>query len=79
VPPPLDRPALLARRREIGDNLREARLAAGMTQERVALQAGIERPTLNRIEQGHAAARIDTLIQVSEVIGVDLGELMRRR
>ncbi|MEW2636068.1 helix-turn-helix transcriptional regulator [Streptomyces sp. NPDC048389] len=50
-----------------------------MTQEAVTLQAGIERPTLNRIEQGHAAARIHTEIQVSEVIGVELAEQMRRR
>jgi transcriptional regulator with XRE-family HTH domain len=77
--PPLDHPRLLARRREIGDNIREARLAANLTQEAVALQAGIERTTLNRIEQGHSAARIDSLIQISEVIGVELSDLMRRR
>jgi transcriptional regulator with XRE-family HTH domain len=76
--PPKDQPEwVLARRREIGDNIRAARTRAGLTQEQVAHQAGIERHTLNRIEQGHSSARLDTLILIADVIGVPLAELVR--
>ncbi|MFF5451899.1 helix-turn-helix domain-containing protein [Streptomyces sp. NPDC012950] len=79
--PPNDHPDdwVLAHRRDIGDNLREARRAAGLTQEQVALAAGIERPTYVRIERGQASARVDTLIRIAAVLGVDLSVLVRRR
>jgi transcriptional regulator with XRE-family HTH domain len=70
---------VLARRREIGDNIRDARTARGLSQEAVALDAGIERPTLNRIEGAHASARVDTLIRIAAVLDVELSDLVRRR
>nr|WSX48909.1 helix-turn-helix domain-containing protein [Streptomyces sp. NBC_00974] len=68
---------VLARRRKTGDNIRTARRQADLTQEQVALRAGIERPTLNRIEGGHASARLDTLILIADAIGVPLAHLVR--
>lgn len=76
--PPNDQPDWVhARRREIGDHIRTARLDAKLTQEGVALRAGIERHNLNRIEQGHAAARLDTLLRIADAIGVPLTDLVR--
>lgn len=76
--PPNDQPEWVhARRREIGDHIRAARLDAKLTQERVALLAGIERHNLNRVEQGHAAARLDTLLRIADAIGVPLSQLVR--
>ena len=76
--PPNDQPEWVhARRQEIGDHIRAARLRAGLTQERVALRAGIERHNLNRIEQGHVAARLDTLLRIADAIGVSLADLVR--
>ncbi|MFJ8855081.1 helix-turn-helix domain-containing protein [Streptomyces sp. NPDC102437] len=66
-----------ARRREIGDQIRAARLYANLSQEEVALRAGITLGPYNRIEQGHAAARIDTLIRVADAIGVPLADFVR--
>ncbi|MFE5560923.1 hypothetical protein [Streptomyces sp. NPDC056544] len=45
----------------------------------VALRAGIERHTLNRIEGAHAAARLDALILVliADAVGVPLAQLVR--
>lgn len=57
--------------------MREARRAAKLTQEDLALRAGIDRQTLNRIERGHASARLDTLIVIADVLAVDLSELVR--
>ncbi|WP_236244312.1 helix-turn-helix transcriptional regulator [Streptomyces sp. CC210A] len=60
MPRPTDSPArVLARRRAIGDRIRAARLHANLTQVALALRIGMARHSLNRIEQGHSAARID--------------------
>ncbi|MFD8407156.1 helix-turn-helix transcriptional regulator [Streptomyces anulatus] len=74
VPPP---DWVIARRRAIGDRIRAARLAARYTQEHVALRIGMDRATYNRIEQGHAAALVDSLILIADAIGAPLSELVR--
>jgi transcriptional regulator with XRE-family HTH domain len=72
---PLER--VIARRRAIGDHIRAARLHANLSQEEVALRAGITLAPYNRIEQGHAAALIDSLIRIADAIGVPLADLVR--
>lgn len=57
---------------ELGQRLRRARLAARLTQERVADLAGISRPRYRDIETGIAAARVTTLINVSRALGLEL-------
>ncbi len=39
--------------------------------------AGMDRQAVNRIEQGHAAAYIDTLIRIAAALRVPLADLMR--
>ena len=68
---------VVARRRQIGDQIRAARLHANLTQEAVANAIPMERPNYNRIEQGHSAATLDTLLLLADVIGVPLAELVR--
>lgn len=76
--PRTDPPAwVLTRRRAIGDEIRAARRAAGLTQEQVALAAGIERHNYGRIEQGHVGARLDSLLLIADALGVPLAELVR--
>lgn len=76
---PVDPPAwLLQRRREIGDNLRDARLQRNLTQEKLAERAGIDRQAVGRIEAGHGAARLDTLLLLADALGVSLADLVRR-
>lgn len=74
VPPPA---WVIARRRAIGDHIRAARLDAGLTQEQTALRIGMDRATYNRIEQGHSAALLDSLILIADAIGVPLADLVR--
>ncbi|MBE4735668.1 helix-turn-helix domain-containing protein [Streptomyces caniscabiei] len=73
--PPPDR--VLERRRAIGDHIRAARLASGLTQEKLADLSGMDRQSINRIEQGHQAAIIDNLIRISDALGVPLADLVR--
>lgn len=68
---------VLARRRQIGDQIRAARLAANLTQEAVANSIPMDRATYVRIEQGQAAALLDTLLLIADAIGVPLAELVR--
>lgn len=74
-PPPTDR--VLARRRAIGDHIREARLHANLTQEALALRVGMDFASYNRIEQGHSSPLLDTLIRIADAIGVPLADLVR--
>jgi transcriptional regulator with XRE-family HTH domain len=68
---------VLGRRRVIGDQIRAARREAGLSQEKLAELAGMDRQSINRIEQGHQAALIDNLIRIADALGVPLAELVR--
>lgn len=58
--------------REIGELFRQARVAAGMTQEQVADLAGISRPRYRNIEKGTAAARATTLVNVARALNLEM-------
>ncbi|MFF9248787.1 helix-turn-helix domain-containing protein [Streptomyces globisporus] len=75
-PMPPDR--VRARRLQIADAIRAARLGAGLTLEAVSLRTGIRIATLSDIEQGHSSPQLDTLIRVADGIGVELEVLVRR-
>ena len=64
-------------RRVIGDHIRAARLESKLTQEKLAELAGMDRQSINRIEQGHQAALIDNLIRIAHALNVPLADLVR--
>lgn len=68
---------VLARRRVIGARIREARLYANLTQEKLAELAGMDRQSVNRIEQGHASPLLDNLIRLADALGTPLADLVR--
>lgn len=68
-----------ARRRVIGDRIRAARVAAHLTQEAVAGRSGLDRKTVNRLEQGHTSPLLDHLLLVADAIGVSLADLVREQ
>lgn len=68
---------VLAHRRAIGDRIREVRTAAKLSQQRLAELAGMERQAVNKIELGHQAAYIDSLIRLAAALKVPLADLMR--
>lgn len=67
---------VLTRRRAIGDNIRAAREAKRLSQERLAELVGVDRKTVNRIEQGSHATDIDRLILIAHALGVPLSRLV---
>ncbi|WP_371624031.1 helix-turn-helix domain-containing protein [Streptomyces sp. NBC_01116] len=65
------------RRRAIGDTVRAARTAAGLTQEGLAGRAGLDRKTVNRLEQGITSPLLDHLLVIADALGVPLSDLVR--
>jgi transcriptional regulator with XRE-family HTH domain len=58
--------------RGAGERFKEARLAANMTQEEVAIKAGCRRATVSDFERGvYPGARVVTVSKLCEVIGAD--------
>ncbi|TYR35690.1 helix-turn-helix transcriptional regulator [Mesorhizobium microcysteis] len=57
---------------EIGRLLKQARLAASLTQEQIADMAGISRPRYRDIETGTAAARATTLMNIARALGLEM-------
>ncbi|MEI5668466.1 helix-turn-helix domain-containing protein [Bosea sp. CCNWLW174] len=57
---------------EIGRLLKQTRHAASLTQEQVADLAGISRPRYRDIETGVAAARANTLINITRALGLEI-------
>ncbi|MFE0270794.1 helix-turn-helix domain-containing protein [Streptomyces sp. NPDC058992] len=70
---------VLSRRRQIGANIRAARLHANLTQQTISERTGIDRSVIVNIEHGHSAALVDTLILIADAIGIDLSQIVRQR
>ena len=62
--------------KEIGRRIREARLAAGLTQEEAAAAAGIDAKRWQRLEQGSVNATLRTLGRVAEALGMTFWALL---
>ncbi|MEU6376833.1 helix-turn-helix transcriptional regulator [Streptomyces sp. NPDC046909] len=73
--PPDDR--VLARRRQVGEQIRRVREQHNLTQGDVCGRSGIDIATYSRIEQGHSSPLLDTLIRIADAMGVELFELTR--
>ncbi|MEU0809837.1 helix-turn-helix transcriptional regulator [Streptomyces sp. NPDC005970] len=68
---------ILARRRAVGDRIRELRRWRNLTQKRLGDKAGNDRKAMNRIELGHHSPGLDTLIRIADALDVSLAELVR--
>ncbi|MEU7416667.1 helix-turn-helix transcriptional regulator [Streptomyces antibioticus] len=66
---------ILARRRALGDRIRETRNDRKLSQEKLADLAGLDRQAVNRIELGHQAALVDNLFRIARALDVPLRDL----
>lgn len=66
---------VLLRRRVIGDRIRGLRRARKLSQEKLAELAGLDRQSVNRIEQGHQSVLLDNLIQLLAALEATFGDL----
>lgn len=74
APPPDE--WVIARRQDIGEQIRDARRAARLSQEALAERAGMDRQAINRIELGRQAAYIDNLIRIAYALDLPLADLV---
>ena len=63
-------------RKVLASRLYELRTNADLSQAALAEIAGIDRKTINRIENGHFAPSIDTLVRLSIVLRVPVTSLL---
>jgi transcriptional regulator with XRE-family HTH domain len=69
-------PTTLDVQKEIGRRIRDARVAAGLTQEAAAAAAGIDVKRWQRLEQGGVNATVRTLGRVAEALGMTFWGLL---
>jgi transcriptional regulator with XRE-family HTH domain len=62
----------------LGDELRNAREAADLTQEQVAAAAGIDRAYLSLLENNHKSPTVDTLFRICKALGVPASQILAR-
>lgn len=60
----------------MAENLRRLRKERGLSQELLALEAGVDRTMLSKIERRIANPSIETLLKLSNRLAVDLRELI---
>lgn len=72
-----DRRELRDRRRLVfGDRLRELRRGRGMSQEQLALAAGVDRTHLVAVERGYRSILLDRVHELADALGVSASELL---
>lgn len=59
----------------VGRNVRRVRVAKGISQERLAFDAGVDRSYLGGMERGEANPTVDVLDRLALTLGVPLGAL----
>ena len=60
----------------VGDRMRAARVAAGMSQADVEKTSGVPKTMLSRYENNHVSPSLDSLGRIATAIGVTQGSLL---
>ncbi len=61
----------------VGQNVRKYRKEKGLTQEKLALEAGITSEYVSRIENGKENPTVELLFKISRVLEIELAELVK--
>ena len=61
----------------VAERLLELRTNRGLSQARLAELAGVDRKTINRIENGHFSPSLDTLTRLSVVLKCRLADFLK--
>ena len=56
---------------QIGNAIRRARKKSGMSQSELGEKTGLRQGTISQIEKGHAAAKLETILAVLSVLGLE--------
>ena len=61
-----------------GEELRKARQDAGLTQEKLSFEAGLDRTYISHLENNHKSPTLDVLFRLSDALGISASELVAR-
>ena len=61
-----------------GEELRKAREAAGLTQEKLSFEAGLDRTYISLLENDKHSPSLDVLLRICDAVGVTASELIAR-
>ena len=64
-------------RLRLAHNVKQLRKARGLAQERLALEAGVDRTMLSKIERRLTNPSLETLLKLAQCLGVDIIELLK--
>jgi transcriptional regulator with XRE-family HTH domain len=62
--------------RAFAENLRNHRKRKGLSQEQLGFRAGLHRTEISLLERGARVPRIDTLIKLVAVLGIEVDDLL---
>jgi transcriptional regulator with XRE-family HTH domain len=60
-----------------GRVLRQARTGCGLTQEKLALDSGLDRTFISLLERGLRQPSLTTLVQLADALGAEASDLVR--
>ena len=60
----------------LGDNVRKIRKDRGLSQERLALQADIDRSYISQLERGTRNVAFENILKIARALGVSLSHLV---
>ncbi|MGV0813488.1 helix-turn-helix transcriptional regulator [Mycolicibacterium boenickei] len=63
-------------RKLVGNNIRELRIARGLTQEALALRSGVTRSVLIAVEQGRRGLLFERLFDIAQALDTPVADLM---
>ena len=62
----------------LGEELRKARIRAGLTQEELSVRAGIDRTYVSMLEHDKKSPTLDTLFRVCDALSVKASHIVAR-
>lgn len=63
---------------QLGETIREIREGKGLSQERLALEADLDRTFISSIEAGRRNLTFGSILKVSDALGLKPADLLRR-
>lgn len=70
-------PSIRQVRKQIGENIRELRRAAGFSQEKLAEKADLHPVYLGQVERGEKAVSVEALWKISKALKLDMAKMFR--
>lgn len=65
-------------REQLGRTIRDLRKERGLSQERLAAEAGVHRSFVFRLERGDVNVSVDTLQRIAQALGVPVSRILAR-